>query len=145
MHCTCEHWNINAGCSRKVHKKWTLFLLILYLCNNVDHATILAEFAKHFLKLSYSCYWNVTIFCVFEEMGSNADVSKSGWLCTASMWKNMENGATSSVKDVNTSTFHISTVLRSLCQMFKRMKYHIYQPRLVPNYIFLHLIHQFFF
>ncbi len=54
----------------------------------------------------------------------------------ASMRENMENGAASSVEDANTSTCHVSTVLRSLCQMFKRIKYQIYQPRLVPNYTF---------
>ncbi len=55
----------------------------------------------------------------------------------ASMWENMKNGATSSVEDASTSTCHVSTVLKSLCQMLKHMKYHIYQPHLIPNYTFL--------
>ncbi len=39
----------------------------------------------------------------------------------------------------------ILTVFRSLCQMLKRMKYHIYQSRLVPNYTILLSIHPIFF
>ncbi len=63
----------------------------------------------------------------------------------ASMRENMENEAVSSVEDANTSTHHVSTVLRSICQMLKRMKYRIYQPHLVPNYTFLLSIHPVFF
>ncbi len=55
----------------------------------------------------------------------------------------MENGTASFVEDANTSKCQISVVLRSLCQMLKRMKYHIYQPLLVPNYTFLLSIHPF--
>ncbi len=63
-----------------------------------------------------------------------------------SMLENMENGAASLVDDAKTSKCHISRVLRSLCQMLQRMKYHIYQPQhLVPNYTFLLLIPPFFF
>ncbi len=61
----------------------------------------------------------------------------------ASMQENMENGAASSEEDANIIC-HVSTVLRSLSQMLKRMKYHIYQPHLIPNYIFLLSIHLFF-
>ncbi len=62
----------------------------------------------------------------------------------ASMRENMENRAASSMEDPNTFTCHVSTVLKSLCQMLKRMNYHIYQPHLVPNYTFLLLIHPLF-
>ncbi len=55
----------------------------------------------------------------------------------------MENGAASSVEDVNT-TCHVSAVLTLLCRVLKHMKYHIYQPHLVPNYTLLLPIHTFF-
>ncbi len=63
----------------------------------------------------------------------------------ASVRENMENRVASSVEDANASTYHVSTVLRSLCQMLKCMKYHIYQPHLLSNYTFLLSIHPGFF
>ncbi len=54
----------------------------------------------------------------------------------ASIQENMDNGVDSLEEDTNNPTCYISTVLRSLGQMFKHMKYHIYQPHLIPNYTF---------
>ncbi len=95
-----------------------------------DFGRICKTFPKlaHYLPLE--CY---VLFCKFNEMVQLRMCHNLGGLA----WRQcMENGVASSIEDVNISTCHISIVLRSLCQMLKRMKYHIYQPRLVPNYTF---------
>lgn len=71
----------------------------------------------------------------FLMIASVADAPRVGRPVSVTMTENTEMVALSYDKDANQSASRLSTALdisdRSLCRVLKRLKYHVYHPRLV--------------
>ncbi len=126
----CVNTKIKMQAARvKYTKDERIFLLISYLCNHVYYTMILVEFAKTFPKLTNPLHAaGMLQYCSVSlkkqiQLRMCCNLGSLVWHQCGRIWK---IGPRLRWK-----------ILKSLCQLLKRMKYRIYQPRLVSTYTFL--------
>ena len=128
---------MNAGASNgKFTIEERIFLLRAYFSYNADYQTIFHEFTGRFPNCPVpqrQMVWN--LYRKFLRTGSVADAPRCEAPVTVSTEENLENVALSLEDDANQSARRLSTALgfsdRTLRRMLKKLKDHVYRPRLV--------------